>query len=84
MSESKRKRKESTIWQRRFWEHTIRDELDFEKHLDYIHYNPVKHNLVEHAIDWPYSTFHRYVQDGLYCKAWSEGDVLEIDQHFGE
>jgi putative transposase len=83
-NESKRKRRESTIWQRRFWEHIIRDERDFEKHVDYIHYNPVKHNLVHRAVDWPYSTFHRYVRKGLYSRDWGGGDIAEADQNFGE
>ena len=64
MNESKRRRKESTIWQRRFWEHLIRDERDYEKHMDYIHYNPVKHGYVKSVIEWPYSTFQRYVRQG--------------------
>ena len=84
MNESKRQRKESTVWQRRFWEHMIRDERDFEKHVDYIHYNPVKHNLVPRAFDWPYSTFHRYVRQGLYSIDWGGGDIMEVDHNFGE
>ena len=52
---------ESGIWQRRYWEHQIRDDRDFERHVDYIHYNPVKHGYVPHARDWPYSSFHRYL-----------------------
>ena len=64
MSESKCRRKESTIWQRRFWEHQTRDERDYEKYMDYIHYNPVKHRYGKSIIEWPYSTFHRYVCQG--------------------
>lgn len=71
MSPSKRKRKESTIWQRRFWEHLIRDEPDYERHMDYLHYNPVKHGLVEKIADWPHSTFHRYVRLGVYGVDWA-------------
>ena len=59
-------KKEQMIWQRRFWEHQIRDDYDFEKHIDYIHYNPVKHGYVDRVCDWPYSTFHRYVRSGVY------------------
>ena len=70
MNASKRRRKESTLWQRRFWEHMIRDEWDFEKHFDYIHYNPVKHNLVSCAVGYPYSTFLRYMRKGLCTKTW--------------
>jgi putative transposase len=67
---SRRKRRESTIWQRRFWEHQIRDESDFERHMDYIHFNPVKHGFVQQVADWPHSTFHRYVRAGLYSGDW--------------
>lgn len=71
---SRQKRKEAAIWQRRFWEHTIENEDDLEEHLDYIHYNPVKHGLVERAMDWPYSSFSRYVKEGIYDEGWVGGD----------
>jgi putative transposase len=71
VTESKRKHREGTVWQRRFWEHSIRDERDFEAHLSYIHFNPVKHGLVERVADWPFSTFRRYVQAGVYPMDWS-------------
>ena len=58
------------IWQARFWEHTIRDERDLEHHLDYIHYNPVKHGYVNCPRDWPYSSFHRYVREQVYPQDW--------------
>ena len=61
---SRVKRGEATIWQRRFWEHTIRDQDDYQRHLDYIHYNPVKHGLVKAAADWRWSSFHRYADLG--------------------
>jgi putative transposase len=67
------KRRESTIWQRRFREHLIRDDIDFERHLDYIHFNPVRHGYAGRAIDWPYSTMHRYVKEGRYPGDWSGG-----------
>ncbi len=70
LNESKRKRKESTVWQRRFWEHMIRDERDYEMHTNYIHYNPVRHGIVKHVKDWPYSTFHRYVGNNIYPPDW--------------
>ena len=73
---SRQKRRESTIWQRRFWEHQIRNEVDFERHMDYIHFNPVKHGFVQQVVDWPYSTFHRYVRDGVYAGNW--GGTEEI------
>ncbi len=62
------------VWQRRFWEHTIRDELDFERHLDYIHYNPVKHKLVTCPSHWRWSSFHRWVKLGQYEANWACGD----------
>jgi len=84
LNESKRKRKESTVWQRRFWEHMIRDERDYEMHLNYIHYNPVRHGIVKHVKDWPYSTFHRYVENNAYPPDWG-GMVDEYDgKAFGE
>lgn len=58
-------------WQARFWEHTIRDERDLRHHIDYIHNNPVKHAKASRAIDWPYSSFHRYVREGLLPKHWA-------------
>ena len=66
VTQSQKRKHEQAIWQRRFWEHEIRDQMDFEKHVAYIHYNPVKHGLVNHVVDWPYSTFHRYVEKGIY------------------
>lgn len=66
------KQGEAAVWQRRFWEHTLRDVDDLNRHLDYIHYNPVKHGLVNKAGDWPWSSFHRYVRMGLYDPGWGE------------
>jgi len=63
---SHRRRHEAAIWQRRFWEHRIRDQRDFSRHVDYIHFNPVKHGLVTDPSDWPWSTYHRYVREGYY------------------
>jgi putative transposase len=71
LSESRKKHRESNIWQRRFWEHTIRDEKDFEQHLNYIHYNPVKHNLVTCPHFWPYSSFHSLVKKEFYSVNWA-------------
>ncbi len=62
---------ERGIWQRRFWEHTIRDDRDYAAHMDYVHFNPVKHGLAARAADWPYSSFHRCVARGLYPEDWS-------------
>ncbi|MCP5141874.1 MAG: transposase [Chromatiales bacterium] len=71
-------RGERGIWQRRFWEHEIRDEADFARHVDYIHFNPVKHGWVTRVRDWPYSTFHRYVERGVLASDWG-GDAGEFD-----
>ncbi len=71
---SRYKRGEGTVWQRRFWEHTIRDVEDYHRHLDYIHYNPVKHGLVKNVVDWPWSSFHRYVKLEQYDVNWGEWD----------
>jgi putative transposase len=65
---------ERGIWQRRFWEHVIRDERDYERHADYIHYNPVKHGQVTRVAAWPYSSFHRYVERGIYTLDWAADD----------
>jgi putative transposase len=70
LSASRRKRAERGIWQRRYWEHTILTELDYTNHIDYIHVNPLKHGYVSRVHDWPYSSFHRYVQDGILAKDW--------------
>jgi len=63
---SRKRKGEVLIWQRRFWEHQIRDEHDLQRHVDYIHYNPVKHGLVERVEDWPWSTYHRYLTQRYY------------------
>ncbi len=83
MNETKTRRRESTIWQRRYWEHQIRNEDDYRRYMDYLHYNPVKHRLVRRVIDWPYSTFHRYVKEGVYTKDWC-GALKPIEGEFGE
>jgi len=74
------KHRESAIWQRRFWEHKIRDDVDLERHLDYIHYNPVRHGYVPRAMDWPYSTIHRYVREGMYPIDWGGGRHKELGE----
>jgi putative transposase len=63
-------KREKGIWQRRYWEHVIRDETDWHRHMDYIHYNPVKHGLCAAPIDWPQSSFRRAVAEGLYAADW--------------
>jgi putative transposase len=72
-SESKIAKGEKGIWQRRFWEQTIRDERDYAVHVDYVHFNSVRHGLVARAADWPHSTFHRAVREGLYPADWGGG-----------
>jgi putative transposase len=76
LSERRLKKGERGIWQRRFWEHVIRDERDYERHADYIHFNPVKHGHVERAADWPYSSFHRYVERGIYDLDWGADENI--------
>ncbi len=77
-SEVRVKRGERGIWQRRYIEHTIRDARDLTNHIDYIHYNPVKHQLVKAACDWQHSSFHRYVREGTLTQDWAAGQTLEI------
>ena len=76
------KKGERALWQRRFWEHRIRDEDDLNRHVDYIHFNPVKHGWVLRARDWPYSSLHRYVREGKLPADWGINAAIEGD--FGE
>lgn len=71
VSQSRIERRERGIWQRRFWERCIVDEDDFRTHVDYIHYNPVKHGFVARACDWPHSSFRRWVSAGVYPMDWA-------------
>ena len=73
-SQVRQKRGERGIWQRRYWEHLIRDEVDYRAHMDYVHFNPVKHGRVQRVSDWPYSTFHRLVEQGVYPPDWAGGN----------
>jgi putative transposase len=70
------------LWQRRFWEHTIRDDADHGRHVDYIHYNPVKHGLVANPADWPHSSLHRFIRQGVLAADW--GGASGNDGDFGE
>jgi putative transposase len=73
------------IWQRRYWEHTIRDESDLERHADYIHYNPVRHGFVASPPLWPWSSFHRWVRLGHYPPDWGrDGNPITIEDVRGE
>jgi putative transposase len=80
---SKVARREKGIWQRRFWEHAIRNDADLEKHVNYIHFNPVKHGHVARVRDWPHSSFGRYVAKGTLPADWG-GDMREFSGKFGE
>ncbi len=74
-------KRERGIWQRRYWEHQIRDEADLSRHVDYIHYNPVKHGWVTRVADWPHSTFHEYVRRELLPPDWGGGNEVEGGDH---
>jgi putative transposase len=83
LNASRRDRREKAVWQRRFWEHTIRDDEDLRRHMDYIHYNPVKHGYVNRPSDWPWSSFHREVARGRYRADWGSTEepvgILSMD-----
>lgn len=81
LTESKLKKKEKGVWQRRYWEHTIRDEKDIYKHLGYIHYNPVKHGYVKKVKDWQYSSFHKFVKEKIYDENWGNTDEVKHIQN---
>jgi putative transposase len=74
---------EQAIWQHRFWEHQIRDDGDFAKHVEYIHFNPVKHGLVNSPKAWPHSTFHRFVKQGIYPDDWGADKAIDFDENVG-
>jgi putative transposase len=78
ISPSRTKRGERGLWQRRFWEHLIRNEDDLARHLDYIHWNPVKHGWAQRVADWPHSSFHTYVRRGMYTEDWGGENVATI------
>jgi putative transposase len=80
LSARRRRKGERGVWQRRFWEHVIRDERDFERHAAYIHWNPVKHGHAARPVDWPYSSFHRHVERGVYPPDWgAEAEVRALE-----
>ncbi|MBB1344594.1 MULTISPECIES: REP-associated tyrosine transposase [Pseudoalteromonas] len=70
LTQTRKRKNERGIWQRRFWEHTIRDDNDYWHHVNYVHFNPLKHGLVSRIVDWPYSSFHRAVKRGIYTNNW--------------
>jgi putative transposase len=75
-SSARTKKRYKPVWQQRYWEHTIRDQKDFSHHMDYIHYNPVKHGQVDHPSEWPFSSFHRYIDSGLYNADWGTSEPV--------
>jgi putative transposase len=77
-SESMKTKKEKGIWQRRFWEHWIRDQEDFNRHVDYIHFNPVKHGLVDRPMDWTHSSLKKFIERGVYPENWGAGPPASI------
>ncbi len=83
ISDSRHVKGERGIWQRRFWEHLIRDDNDFERHVDYIHFNPVKHGYVKRPVDWSFSTIHRFIKNQVIDENWACGDDFE-KMEFGE
>ena len=79
ISPSRHQQGERGIWQRRYWEHTIRDDADYAAHVDYVHFNPVKHGWAQQVADWPFSTFHQAVREGQYPASWSGAGMAEIE-----
>ena len=67
------------IWQHRFWEHAVRNDTDYRQHMDYLHFNPVKHGQVSRVGDWPYSTFHRWVRSGVYPLDWAGDGIADLE-----
>jgi len=84
ISLSRQKRKERNLWQRHFWEHFIRDEHDYALHCDYIHYNPVKHGLCSRPLDWPFSSIHRFIDEGIYPPDWGTTTIPTIPDTIGD
>lgn len=78
ISQSRHKRQERNVWQRRFWEHLIRDEIDFAKHCDYIHYNPVRHGLCSIPQEWLFSSIHRLMAQGIYPSNWGVSEIPDM------
>jgi putative transposase len=83
VSEARRRKRERGIWQRRYWEHQLRDEADLARHVDYIHINPVKHGHAGTPVEWPYSSIHRYIRQGILPPDWAI-DWGQSGSGFGE
>ncbi|KPZ62172.1 REP-associated tyrosine transposase [Pseudoalteromonas sp. P1-7a] len=75
LTQTRKRKNERGIWQRRFWEHTIKNNDDYWHHINYVHFNPLKHGLVSRVVDWPYSSFHRAVKQGVYTNNWC-GEII--------
>ena len=71
-SASRVKKREAGVWQRRYYEHTIRNEKELMSHIDYIHYNPVKHGYTDKAQNWNHSSFQKYIDKGWYDENWCD------------
>jgi putative transposase len=90
VSDARKRENRRAVWQPRYWEHALEDEDDFERHFDYIHFNPVKHGHVRCPRDWPWSTFHRWVGAGVYSNHWACShrgfmiDLSDIEDSVGE
>ena len=84
ISASRSKKGERGIWQRRYWEHQIRDENDFARHVDYIHYNPVKHGYVKSPCEWAHSSVHRFIREGVLPPDWGEDYTATEGTSWGE
>jgi putative transposase len=87
ISASRGRKRERGIWHRRYWEHALRDDRDYAAHVDYVHFNPVKHGHVRRAIDWPHSSLHRYVREGILPPDWGgevEPWLANATRGFGE
>lgn len=83
INKSRINKNERGIWQRRYWEHLIRDELDYQRHVDYIHYNPVKHGYAKKPTDWLHSSIHKFIHGGVIDENWAV-DISDIQSSFGE
>ncbi len=83
VNSSRKRKRERGIWQRRYWEHQIRDDVDLARHVDYIHFNPVKHDYATVPVEWPHSSIHRYIRRGILMPDWAAG-VNTSGSAFGE
>ena len=82
-SPSRAEKGEQGVWQRRFWEHRIKEDEDLVRHVDYIHYNPVKHGLTTSPVEWPHTSLHSYVERGIYESDWGADSPIEFDAKVG-